>query len=197
MGRHRRSKLALGARSTVVKAAAAMGVATALAAGINSAANGPIGTQAAADTTGDPVNLAGNSAPDTGHHTGGTTATHESVPTGFATESATAPKLIQPASDIHQNTPGSAAVHAVQQATTPSSTATEAPVPSASTAPSAPSTAPSTPAQPPASQAPAPAQGGSTGGDGSTSGGTQSHPVGSLLGGVVGTVGGVVDGLLG
>ncbi|MDI5966229.1 hypothetical protein POF50_006410 [Streptomyces sp. SL13] len=191
MGRHRRAKLALGARSTVVKAAAAMGVATALAAGINSAANGPVGTQAAADTTGDPVNLAGNSSSEGGHHTA-TTSGHESVPTGFATESAGQPKLIQPASDVHAVK--STAAHTAQTATqtAPGTTATQAPAPVTSTAPTPPPTAPSDPgsAPPPASSAPAPAQGGSSG-SGSTG------PVGSLLGGVVGTVGGVVDGLLG
>lgn len=189
MGRHRRSKVVLGARSTVVKAAAAMGVATALAAGINSAANGPSGTQATADTTGDPVNFAGDT-PDSsvGHNTTG--ASHqESSPTGFATQSAGMPKLIQQVSLKHTDQP----VKALTQAQS-----ADTPAPVSSPVAAQPSTPPpaggsSTGATPPSSQPTTPQAPPQQGGTGST--GHQGG--GGLLGGVIGTVGGVVDGLLG
>ncbi len=185
MGRHRRAKVVLGARSTAVKAAAAMGVATALAVGINSAASGPSVTQATADTSGDPVaNLADHSASGTGHSS--TTQTRESVPTGFATESAGTPKLIRQ-TPVQHTAASTGNVHQISQS---------APAPSASqpaaqpTQPSGSASAPSGSGSGSASSAPAPAQGtGSTGG--------QQGQGGGLLGTVVGTVGGVVGGLLG
>lgn len=183
MGRHRRVKVVLGARSTVVKAAAAMGVATALAAGINSAANGPVATQATADTNDGPVaHLAGSTAPETGHSS--TAQKQESVPTGFATESAGQPKLIQQAWPSPARTTDTSAPAPAPSASQPAS---QTP---GSSQPSAPGAGSSTPGSGSTStQAPAPTQN-----PGGAQGGQQG---GGLLGTVVGTVGGVVGGLLG
>ncbi len=193
MGRHRRAKVVLGARSTVVKAAAAMGVATALAVGVNSAAHGPTGTQAAADTTGDPVAHVGDhSAPDTGH-TATSKTTHQSVPTGFATESAGTPKLIQQTAAKHAAAGGSATAQQRQAQSVPAPQASQP-----AQQPSSPSGSASAPSgSDSASSAPAPSQS-----SGTTTGGQQGQQGrqgqdGGLLGTVVGTVGGVVGGLLG
>lgn len=184
MGRHRRSKVVLGARSTVVKAAAAMGVATALAVGINSAANGPTNALATADPNGDPVNLAGSSLPETGHSATTQTQQQQSGPTGFATESAGQPKLIQQISASQTTHRVTTALDQQTPAALPSPSASQPSTPSQpsdpGTASTAPSSAPTTPQTPPPSQ-----------------GGSGHHQGGGLLGGVVGTVGGVVDGLLG
>jgi hypothetical protein len=186
MGRHRR-KVALAARSTVVKAAAAMGVATALAAGINSAANGPTHAQAAADPSGEPVHLAGSSLPESGGPTA-SQSQQQSAPTGFATQSAGTPKLIQQVASTAAAHTVDALAHTAPAAA-PSPSASQPASPSQPAQPSDPSGGSTAPGSAPTSpQTPPPSQG---------TGGSGHHQGGGLLGGVVGTVGGVVDGLLG
>ncbi|MCQ4081829.1 hypothetical protein NGB36_14735 [Streptomyces sp. RB6PN25] len=181
MGRHRQAGGARRARSTVVKATAAFGMAAALAVGVKSVADGPVGAQAMSNPDGKPVKdlAAGPVADPT--TSAATQQPRHLTPTDMATEPAAAPTPTQLSTAIRtqQVTPSYSAA-AQQTASAATMPTVSAPTPSATSSSSRATPAPAT-----SSAAPAPA---------SRSGAQQGT---GLLGGVVSGVGGLVNGLLG
>lgn len=187
MSRHRRQRVIGRARSTVIKTAAAMGVATAIAAGAHSVADSPVQAQASSEPRDETLETSEDqlaTAQDTAH-----AQTPADGPSDLATDAARAPQAIQAAS--HHVVVGRAgAGHAQQHASG-----------AVAQAPSTGHTAPSAPASTDTPGTPAPSQSSSSQSPSSppppaSSGDSQSDQ-GGLLTGVVDGVGGVLGGLLG
>ncbi|GHH84997.1 hypothetical protein GCM10018793_51250 [Streptomyces sulfonofaciens] len=173
-----------------MKTAAAMGVATAIAAGAHSVADSPVRAQASSEPRDETLETSENqlaTAQDTAHP-----RTPSGTPSDLATDSARAPQAIQQAS--RHTGAGTAGSGHVQHHTASSAggAPSVAPAPSSPPAADTPGTpAPSRPADSPPQAAQQP-----SGSSGPADGSDQSGQ-GGVLTGVVHGVGGVLGGLLG
>lgn len=199
MNKHRRPHVIGRARTTVIKTAAAMGVATAIAAGAHSAvSDSPVHAQATSEPRDQVLEMKdsqlGQATPAPHKHA----PSHK--PSALATDSARDPQAVGAPGGTEHGA-GSA-----QTQTQPDARPSAAPVqhasrtiaPAPASTPSAQSPTPA-PSQPPTAeqQSPAPDQQPSTPPSSSSNGGSQSSGQGGLVSGVVNGVGGLLGGLLG